>query len=305
METAAVEAGVVVNPCKACAPLGASLAMKGVNQAMCILHGSQGCATYIRRYFIGHFREPVDIASSSFDESTAIFGGKKNLLEGIENIIHTYNPKVIGIATSCLAETIGEDINMYVKDFPKGDGRTYVHAETAAYKGTHIDGFMKMTASLAALAEKSEVSSIETGSVRKLKLNMIPWMVSPADIRHLKRILSDMNIETVMLPDYSLTLDGMDWKEYQPIPEGGTDIEDIRAMGDSDYTIEFGPFSSSKCSPAEVIKEKTSVPASTLPLPIGLNNTDAFLNELIRIHELNDIKVSLPVELREERGQAA
>jgi nitrogenase molybdenum-iron protein NifN len=104
----------VVNPCKACAPLGASLAMKGIRQSMCILHGSQGCATYIRRFFIGHFREPVDIASSSFDESTAVFGGRDNLIAGIRNIIEMYDPEVIGIATSCLSETIGEDINMYM-----------------------------------------------------------------------------------------------------------------------------------------------------------------------------------------------
>ena len=60
-----------VNPCKVCAPLGASLAFKGVEGAVPLLHGSQGCATYIRRYLISHFREPVDIASSSFDEMAA------------------------------------------------------------------------------------------------------------------------------------------------------------------------------------------------------------------------------------------
>ena len=50
------------NACKLCAPLGASLAFRGVEGAVPFLHGSQGCATYIRRYTISHFREPVDIA---------------------------------------------------------------------------------------------------------------------------------------------------------------------------------------------------------------------------------------------------
>ena len=54
------------NPCKLCSPLGASLVFKGIRGAVPILHGSQGCATYIRGYFISHFREPVDIASSNF-----------------------------------------------------------------------------------------------------------------------------------------------------------------------------------------------------------------------------------------------
>ena len=304
MEAVTDPAGTAVNPCKACAPLGASLAMKGVKNSMCILHGSQGCATYIRRYFIGHFREPVDIASSSFDENTAIFGGRKNLLDGISNIVSTYNPEVVGIATSCLAETIGEDVAMYIKDLPAGDGLSYVHAETAAYRGTHADGFMKMTASLCGLAEKGSGSVSGSPSDReKLRINLIPWMLSPADIRHLKRILADTGIDAVVLPDYSLTLDGTAWDGYQPVPEGGTDITSIKSMGSSDYTVEFGLFSTGRCSPAAVIEKNTGVPGASLPLPVGLRNTDRFLNGLRMISELNDIRLTFPAELEQERGR--
>jgi hypothetical protein len=99
-----------VNPCKVCAPLGASLAFKGVSGTVPILHGSQGCATYIRRYLISHFREPVDIASSSFDEMAAVFGGSDSLTRGLDNVRATYAPEVIGVATTCLSETIGDDV---------------------------------------------------------------------------------------------------------------------------------------------------------------------------------------------------
>ena len=50
------------NACKLCAPLGAALAFKGMEGAVPFLHGSQGCATYMRRYIISHFNEPIDIA---------------------------------------------------------------------------------------------------------------------------------------------------------------------------------------------------------------------------------------------------
>ncbi len=65
------------NACKLCAPLGASLVFRGIEGAVPFLHGSQGCATYMRRYIISHFREPMDIAASGFSESSAIFGGEK------------------------------------------------------------------------------------------------------------------------------------------------------------------------------------------------------------------------------------
>src|ERR1019366_8763110 len=98
------------NPCKACAPLGAALVVRGVEGALPFLHGSQGCATYMRRYIISHFKEPMDIAASNFSETTAIFGGADNLRIGLSNVSEQYHPSLIGVATTCLCETIGEDV---------------------------------------------------------------------------------------------------------------------------------------------------------------------------------------------------
>ena len=102
------------NACRLCAPLGACLAFRGVEGAVPFLHGSQGCSTYIRRYMISHFKEPMDIACSNFGETTAIFGGKQNLRIGLENVVRQYKPQMIGIATTCLAETIGDDVSLYL-----------------------------------------------------------------------------------------------------------------------------------------------------------------------------------------------
>ncbi|MGA2143198.1 MAG: nitrogenase component 1, partial [Brevinematales bacterium] len=51
------------NACKLCSPLGASIVFRGIKGCVPLVHGSQGCSTYIRRYVISHFREPIDIAS--------------------------------------------------------------------------------------------------------------------------------------------------------------------------------------------------------------------------------------------------
>ena len=93
------------NACKLCAPLGASVVFKGIEGCVPMIHGSQGCATYIRRYMISHYKEPVDIASSNFSEETTVYGGAKNFIDGIDNVIRQYHPKVMGIASTCLAET--------------------------------------------------------------------------------------------------------------------------------------------------------------------------------------------------------
>lgn len=65
------------NPCNMCMPMGGILAFKGLEQSMVIIHGSQGCATYMRRHMAEHFNEPVDVASSSLNEKGTIYGGEK------------------------------------------------------------------------------------------------------------------------------------------------------------------------------------------------------------------------------------
>ena len=44
------------NPCKMCMPMGSVSAFYGISKSMSILHGSQGCSTYIRRHMAN--REP-------------------------------------------------------------------------------------------------------------------------------------------------------------------------------------------------------------------------------------------------------
>src|SRR5512133_2131655 len=124
------------NACKLCSPLGASIVFKGIRGCLPMLHGSQGCATYIRRYLISHYKEPVDIASSNFSEESAIFGGGQNFKSAVENIIHQYKPRLIGVASTCLSETIGDDIRLFLSrmldenpDLPAG----FVYASTPSY----------------------------------------------------------------------------------------------------------------------------------------------------------------------------
>ncbi|MEI8195605.1 MAG: nitrogenase component 1, partial [Phycisphaerae bacterium] len=135
------------NACKLCAPLGAAVVFRGIQGAMPLLHGSQGCSTYIRRYLISHFKEPIDIASSNFSEASAVFGGGKDLHTALRNITKSYQPELIGIASTCLSETMGDDVGMYLKQYSPptpteaAESPALVHVSTPSYAGTHMDGF--------------------------------------------------------------------------------------------------------------------------------------------------------------------
>jgi nitrogenase molybdenum-iron protein NifN len=246
------------NACKLCTPLGACLAFAGVEGARTILHGSQGCATYIRRYMISHFKEPVDIASSNFSESATIFGGRENLRAALANVVRQYQPGVIGVATTCLAETIGEDVKMYLHEIrsePPATGSELppiVHVATPSYCGTHAEGFAATVRALVA-------QMAESGS-RGRHVNVFAGMFSPADLRYLKEILTDFQLPATLLPDYSDTLDGPSWEEYELIPRGGTPLQAVRRTGQAN-----GEHRIHACPGCRSIRR--SLAGSTLPRP--------------------------------------
>ena len=260
------------NACKLCAPLGASLVFKGVRNAVPFLHGSQGCSTYIRRYLISHFKEPIDIACSNFSEESVIFGGGANLKRGLLNIERQYAPELIGVATTCLSETIGDDVAMFLREYRVEQTAfvPIVHVSTPSYRGTHVDGFHgAVNALVKALAA--------AGKARGEQVNALPGMLSPADLRHLKEIFADAGAPCVLLPDYSETLDGGLWDDYQRIPKGGTPVEAIRSMGNARATFEFGRILAQQAERAgKTLSEKYRVPCYSLGLPIGISETDRF-----------------------------
>ena len=99
-----------VNPAKTCQPIGAMYAALGIHNCLPHSHGSQGCCSYHRSTLTRHYKEPVMAATSSFTEGSSVFGGQANLLQAISTIFTVYNPDVIAVHTTCLSETIGDDI---------------------------------------------------------------------------------------------------------------------------------------------------------------------------------------------------
>ncbi len=212
------------NPCRLCTPFGACMAFNGIAGCAPFIHGSQGCSTYIRRYLIGHFREPVDIACSNFSESNTIFGGLDNLTAGLDNVISQYNPKMIGICTTCLAETIGDDVSMFLNEYKKNRS-DQIFTGTCTY----IDGKL-----LRLIYRRFSQSGAfdDRNSREKTKshegINIFPPIISPEDLRYLKEIFEDFEIDAMILPDYSDSFDGQVWEKYESNIDHGTAIDKIR-----------------------------------------------------------------------------
>lgn len=303
------------NACKLCRPLGAVLAFRGVAGAVPYLHGSQGCATYMRRYIISHFNEPIDIASSSLGEKNAIYGGGPNLMLGLQNVTAKYRPELIGIATTCLTETIGDDLNLllaqYRREFVGDDASAplLIRVSTPSYAGSHMEGFHGAVRALveqladpggSASAPVESASAPAEGKIASaagdavpaenntgpgrttppVGINLFPGLVSPADLRLLKEILAEFKLPATILPDFSDTLDGPALDDYPLIPQGGTEIAAIARMGRAAASIEFGRTIPKNLSAAGWLADRRGVGHHRLGLPLGLRETDRFMSLL-------------------------
>lgn len=284
---------LTVNPCKMCMPMGTVHAFYGISRCMTLLHGSQGCSTYIRRHMATHYNEPVDIASSALTEEGTVYGGEKNLIKGIHNLCRMYDPDVIGIATTCLSETIGEDIEGIIKkycgQYPESRVKL-IPVASGGYMGTQFEGYFRTLSSI--------LQHVEMKKEKHDRINIITGMLSPSDVRTLKDILSLFPIEYILLPDASDNLDRGYEANYNRLAEKGTTLEQIALMAGSRSTIELSLFCPVEYSPGEYLKDIYGVPLIRLSPPVGLRDTDAFIRILSEISG-----VSVPERLSQERSR--
>jgi nitrogenase molybdenum-iron protein beta chain len=179
---------LTINPAKTCQPIGAMYAALGIHGCLPHSHGSQGCCSYHRSALTRHYKEPIMASTSSFTEGSSVFGGQANLLQAVETIFTVYNPDIIAVHTTCLSETIGDDVNQIAQkardDGKVPAGKYLVHCNTPSYVGSHITGYSNM---VAAFVKYFSAKS----STKKDQTNIISGWVEPSDMREIKRLAAE------------------------------------------------------------------------------------------------------------------
>lgn len=284
---------LTINPAKTCQPIGAMYAALGIHGCLPHSHGSQGCCSYHRSTLTRHFKEPVVAATSSFSEGSSVFGGSANLVQAIETMFTVYKPEVIAVHTTCLSETIGDDLTQIVSkandDGLIPEGKFVIYCNTPSYVGTHITGYSNQVAAM--------VKFFSTATPKKKNVvNLVAGWMEPSDMREIKRLAKEMEARTIMFPDMTGVLDTPLNGKYHMYPDGGTTIPELRATGDSKFTIGLGQY----CTEDACIKleNKCKVKFEVVDIPIGLKATDRFLMSLSRHANL-----PIPDSITEERGQ--
>ncbi|MDZ7642047.1 MAG: nitrogenase molybdenum-iron protein subunit beta [Desulfurivibrio sp.] len=283
---------LTINPAKTCQPIGAMYAALGIHGCLPHSHGSQGCCAYHRSTLTRHYKEPISASTSSFTEGASVFGGSANMLQAINNIFTVYQPEVIAVHTTCLSETIGDDLpQIKKKALDEGKipaGKYVISASTPSYAGSHVTGFSNMVTSMAAMAAP-------TGK-KNGKINVIPGWVEPTDMEEIKRLVKLVGVSSILFPDTSGVLNGPLSGEYKMFPEGGTTVAELQATGDSLATLALGDWCSGDA--ARYLDKTHKVPCQVLDMPFGLKATDRFIDAL-----RTTAGVNVPEEIGLERGQ--
>jgi nitrogenase molybdenum-iron protein beta chain len=289
---------LTINPAKACQPLGAVLCALGFEKTLPYVHGSQGCIAYFRTYFNRHFKEPVACVSDSMTEDAAVFGGQKNMFDGLENAKALYKPEMIAVSTTCMAEVIGDDLNAFItnskkeghiaQDFP------IPFAHTPSFVGSHTTGWDNMFEGIQRYFTLNEMEGKEVGASGKI--NIVPGFETYlGNYRLMHRMMKEMGVDYSLLCDPSEVLDTPADGEYR-MYDGGTSIDEMKDAPNAIDTLLLQPWQLVKTR--KFVKGTWHQPASDIQIPIGLEWTDDFL---MKVSELTGKPI--PESLAKERGR--
>jgi len=286
------------NPQKNSPALGATLAYLGVNGLLALLHGSQGCSSFIRLQLSRHYKEPIPLNSTALLEDSVIFGGWEHLKKGIAVAADKYKPQIIGVMSTGLTETYGDDmvsaLSSLRSERPDLENMPIVLANTPDYIGSMQEGYQRtVEALLTTLAGHSSktleqsVSKSKTNSCSSTKedsalsIALLPGChLTPGDVDELKEIVMEFGFRPITIPDLSISLDGHAELEAAPVVQGGTLLEDFQRLPNCKACLSFG-LSMEKSG--EIIQQTHEIPHFNFPSLTGLAATDEFVLTLAKL----------------------
>ena len=288
-----------VNPLKMSQPIGGAFAFLGLRGAMPLLHGSQGCTSFGLTLFVRHFKEAVPMQTTAMSEVATVLGGYENVEQAILNIYNRQKPEIIGICSTGVTETKGDDVEGYLKlireKHPQLANYPLVYVSTPDFKDAFQDGWEKVVARLV----ETLVEAPKEGARRDpARVNVLPGChLTPGDIEELRTILEDFGLEPSFLPDLGGSLDGHIPEEFTPTTIGGIGVDEIATLGRAAWTIAIG---AQMRRAAEALQAKTGTPFRLFERLCGLLPNDEFMTFLSEISGR-----PVPAKYRRQRGQLA
>ncbi|MBF0310964.1 MAG: nitrogenase iron-molybdenum cofactor biosynthesis protein NifN [Magnetococcales bacterium] len=288
---------LVVRPLKASPPMGAVLVVLGLDRALPLLHGSQGCSAFTKVYFTRHFREPIAMQTTAMDQVTTVMGADANLIEALDTVLSKLHPEVVGVITTGLSETEGVDLQRVLREFrtahPQWRQVPVVGVNAPDYGGSLETGYAAAVEALVtALVPEGRRGG---GASRRLNVLAGPSL-TPGDALVLHEVAEQFELQACLLPDLGGGLDGhLSPDGFSPLSGGGSRVAAWANAAEAALTLVVGR---SLYKAADLLRERSGVADCRFEALTSLTAWDTLVMTLSRVSGR-----AVPQRLRRQREQ--
>ncbi len=147
---------------RACVFCGSRVVLYPIADALHLIHGPIGCASYtwdIR----GALSSGPELHRMSFStdlsETDVIYGGEKKLEKALLELIDKYSPTAAFVYSTCIVGIIGDDVESVCRQVEKKVNLPVLPVHSEGFKGTKKDGYIAACDALFSLINRTGIKT--------------------------------------------------------------------------------------------------------------------------------------------------
>lgn len=129
---------------RACVYCGARVVLNPITDAVHLVHGPIGCASYtwdIRGSLTSGSELYRNSFSTDLQEEDVIFGGEEKLTRAIDELTKKYSPRLIFVYSTCIVGVIGDDLEAVCKAAARKHGIEIIPVQSSGFIGNKAAGY--------------------------------------------------------------------------------------------------------------------------------------------------------------------
>ena len=236
-----------------CGIFGVSQVMAQIKGASVVIHGPKGC---VFPAYEASIADSLNISYTEMCRKSTVFGGERDAIEKVKDEYYESLPEIMAIITTCASEIIGDDINGIINsanlEIP------VISIEGGSFNNSQLDGLniamLKIVKSLCKKCENVENIINIFGTVGR----SYTWK---ADANHLSELLQEFGVHA-----RALFLD--------------TNVQEISTYSNARLNVIIDKNYGIPC--AEYMKETFGIPYIVADYPLGIKNTEMFIQSILK-----------------------
>ncbi len=178
---------------RACVFCGSRVVLYPVTDALHIIHGPVGCASYtwdIRGSLSSDRELHRNSYTTDLREKHIVFGGEEQLYKSLIELIDKIKPEAAFIYSTCIVGLIGDDVEAVCKKVAREKGIPVLPVQSEGFQGTKKDGYKIACDALAKL-----VGTRDNKIVSKKSINILGDFNLAGELWMLKEYYEKIGVE--------------------------------------------------------------------------------------------------------------